>query len=309
MNPASFDPFETPLAVDPTIALPAHISAPKSKAGPLHRVEFTIEFVGPRSLPGYAAARLLDYDWYGALGEPKAWGMRPQDHEWARLSGTKDGSYDSLAISWPMIGPKGDLSADAARSLWRIADEFGQAIDRKAVPIPPINDIPSLVKDLRKIIDTLDIGVSLTYVPARGTVMEKDLWVQCVALGLQFAPDGSFQWRTPQSESPLFSITPIGSLEQFSLRSVQAGLAHEGATIGFSVPRCPNPARAIEGALKTGRVLCERLGGRIVDDAGRFMDAKVAQSLIDETTHALKLFQEVKLAPGSVEAIALFENA
>ena len=107
MNPAGPDYFGEPLRPDPAIALaPIEVTIPL-KSGPLHRVQFVIEFVGPRSVPALAAIHLLGSEWYSALGQPFIHAMRPADLHWHPLTNSTDGSYDSLALSWDLLSPKG----------------------------------------------------------------------------------------------------------------------------------------------------------------------------------------------------------
>lgn len=302
------DLFGGPLLPDPKIELPGAIPVPAWKNGPLPRIEFTIEMVGPYSVPAHAAARILDQDWYVALGHPQAWAMRPSDTKWDVLTGDKNGSYDSLALSWPIARPDGDLKTKAAVLLEKTTHHFAEAVNRRAVCLPRIEDVDYLSMDLRRVLANLDIGLCLTFHPTRRIVSELEIWRTCAALGLQFSPDGSFVYRVRGSELALFEVLPLGPVEKFSLGNVQAGVQHEGVSIGCSIPMCPNPEKAIEGALRTARAFCERIGGKATDDEGRFVDAAVAQSLIEQAQHANKLFEQAQLVPGSPEAVRLFSN-
>jgi hypothetical protein len=300
--------FGRPLAPDPRFALAGSVSAPAVKTGPIPRIEFTIEFVGPYSVAASAAGRLVDPDWYGALGQPQAWAMRPSDTRWEPLTGDRNGSYDSLALSWPIVRPDGYLSDRAATLLEQSAAHFAHAINRKIVSLPHIQDLNGLGSDLARALDELDIGFCLTFLPSQGTVSEAAIWEQSAAHGLQFSPQSAFVWHPKGAAFPLFEVLPFGQFERFSLANVKSGVRHEGVTIGFSVPTCPNPERAIEGALRFGRNLCENLGGRILDDSDRFVDKAAAESIIRECQHAVSLLNQAKLTPGSAEAVRLFSS-
>jgi hypothetical protein len=301
------DPFDGQLVREPSVALPDTVPVPIERDGPRTRIEAVIEFVGPRSIPAHAAARLLDPDWFAALGQPAAWAKRPADTQWQRLTGDRNGSYDSLALSWPLIRPQGDLTPHAAGRLHQTVQPYAQAIERIAILIPMADDLPGIVSDLRRVVDTLDIGISLLFLPARGTVAERDIWLACAALGLQYSPEGAFDWRVEASPLPLFSVHPAGQYDRFSLAQVQAQVRHEGLSLGFSVPLSPNPTRGMEGMLRAARYFCERLGGRVTDDAERFVDARVADDLLKETAHAETLFRQAKIGPGTIEARRLFD--
>lgn len=291
---------------DPRIALKRNVPVPPRKTGPLHRVEYVVEFVGPKSIPAIAAARILDFDWYSALDQPKIWAMRSSDPNWERLSGSRDGSYDSLAISWPLVNQNNLLPAPRATELLQIANQFGAAIERHAYPRPLPEDVPVIAQDLYTIRESLDAGVSLVFDPSRPTVSEEDLWRACAALGLQMTPDGAFAWIAEGADEPLFEVRPVGITDRFTLAAVQRGQVHDGATIGFSIPRCPNPAKAVEGALTAARYFCETIGGRVLDDSDRFVDRTVASDIITTVTTVLATFKEAQLEPGSEEARRLF---
>jgi len=300
------DVFGGPLSADPSIALPGNVVGTVEKTGPLHRVEFVIELIGQTSVPAHAAARLLDYDWYEALDRPRAWSMRSADTQWQRLISTKDGSFDSLAISWPIVRAKGNLGAMRARQLYDFATQFGEAISRKAAPIPPAADVDRMAADLDEIHRGLDVGVGIYFMPARGAISERDVWRTCAALGMEFEPSGAFAWKARNSRQPLFEVTPLGQFEAFSLGNARADVKHDALLMGFNVPLSPNPARAIEGLLKTGRHFCEKFGGRLIDDSERFVDAAMAGQIIQEVSSAIQHLTDAKVAPGSSEARLLF---
>lgn len=300
------DLFGVPLKPDPAVALPPAPRPVPAKPGPLHRVEFVIELVGPRSVPALAASRLLDPDWQGALGNPRVHAMRASDLQWQPLTGAKDGSYDSLALSWPFLGERGSLGEPAGATLMQTAERFAQPISRRAVAIPPPADIDVQVRDLQRLREILDVGVALVYGPYSGQISERELWIACARLGLGFSPEGSFDWRSDPASPPLVSVTPIGISEAFSLAGVQQGRTFEGATIGFSVPRCPDPRAALDAAFRIADVLAARLKGVVFDDEGRPASARIRGEMAQALEQGLGLFGQANLAPGSAEARTLF---
>src|SRR5579872_4267007 len=126
-------PFGVP---DPRIALPSpRLVAPKM--GPLHAVEFVIEIVGPRTMSAAAAGVLAQPNWFQALGQPNIWVMAPMDTTWQPLAASVTGSYDSLALTWPILGSNGTLTADSAQRLADTAERFAVTVERRALPMPP----------------------------------------------------------------------------------------------------------------------------------------------------------------------------
>jgi hypothetical protein len=234
--------------------------------------------------------------------------MRASDTLWQPLTASRDGSYDSLAISWPYRSDRGNLTSAAADRLLTTAVQFGEAISRRAIPLPAPPEVDRAAAELGRIEEALDIGVAVVVAPARQPMVERELWIVCAALGLEFSPEGSFDWTPAGSPSPLFSVTPIGGTEAFSLAGVQANVRYEGITIGFSVPRCPAPAQALQGAFHAAEAIAARFHGRIFDDSGRVMSDRIRAEMTNGLQQGLTLFQKANLVPGSTEAIALFDK-
>lgn len=306
MSVGGDDLFGQPLVSDPTVALPPLDIVLPVKSGPLHKVQFVIEFVGPRSIPAPAAAHLLGAEWYQALGQPQLHAMRPADLHWQSLTPNTDGSYDSLALSWDLISAKGTFSSASAQHLFQTAERFAPFIQRRAVPLPIPADVKPVVDALLEVRDALDIGFALqVYGPPQGYA-ERNLWVTCARLGLSFGSEGSFDWNLPGASDPLFSITPFGTTDAFSLAGVQSGLHHEGVTIGFHLPICPAPAQALQGCFHAAQVFSRDLGGQVMDDDGRKLNDRVKDELRGNLREAISLFARAGMTTGSPEARKLF---
>lgn len=303
----SSDPFGgQPLQPDPSIALQPIDVAPPPKPGPLHKVQFVIEFVGPRSIPAPAAVHLLSNDWYAALGQPQLFAMRPADLFWQPLTNAVDGSYDSLSLAWDMVTSRGQMSSKAARHLMETAERFGPFIQRRVMALPVVEDVDKAVRRLVEIREGLDIGFSLSVYAPRAGFLERDLWVLCARLGLEFAPGGSFDWRVPGYPYPLLSVTPFGDVDAFALSGVQAGLRHPGVTIGFSLPLCPSPAQGMDGSFYVANVIVRELGGDILDSDDRRLNDRIRAEYKDNLRQALSMFSQAGMITGSAEAVNLF---
>lgn len=306
MNSGVPDLFGQPLLVDPGIALPTLPLDLVRKTGPLHKVEYVIEFVGQRSVLAGAAVQLLSPDWFQALGQPQCYAMRPADLHWQRLTPAIDGSYDSLAISWPFISAKGTISFQSAKHLLDMAEQFGPFLQRRAMAMPVPREVDAYVRLLKEAQKNLDIGFEISVMSSRAQFYEKDLWIECAKLGLQFSPSGSFDWRSPEAPYPLFSVTPIGETDCFSLSNVQKAMCHVGITLGFSVPLCAAPIQAVEGCFYVAEHIARTLGGRILDDSDRELNDRIKDELIQNTKLALSLFSKIGMTTGSPETEALF---
>lgn len=305
MNAGAPDFFGVPLAFDPSVALPSLSIASNAKSGPLHKIQFVIEFVGPRTILAAGAAQLLNPQWFQALGQPAVWVMRPSDLSWQQLNSIMDGSLDSLALTWDMITPQGSLTSASSLQLLQFAERFGPTISRRAMPMPHPAEVNDRVRDLNEILASLDIGFSIAAL-ASGSYTEKDLWIQCARLGLEFSPGGSFDWRIPGHPYPLLSVTPIGTVDAFSLANVQANVRHEGVSIGFSVPRCVAPMQALEGCYQVAKEIVRMLRGAAVDEDGRPVSQKIKEEARSNLKQALTVFAQAGITAGSPEALQLF---
>jgi hypothetical protein len=288
---------------DPSVVLPSLAVAPL-RTGPLYRIEYVIELVGPRTVPAASAARLLDSDWYGALGSPTMWAMRPADTAWQPMTNSMDGSYDSIALAWRIITARGSIGRAAADRLFEVAERFAGEIGRRAVAVPTPEEVETQAKDLGQITDYLDAGIGAA-IGGTAPFVERDIWTVCSALGLEFTPSGEFAWRA--DGRTLFAVSPVGDFERFSLAGVQAGNRHEGLSIGFRIAVCPDPPAALAGMWHAAKVLAQRLGGVVFDDSERPLTASAERAAEQELRQALQLFVRAKLVPGSAEAIGLFE--
>ncbi|HEY0868355.1 MAG TPA: hypothetical protein VGE01_13300 [Fimbriimonas sp.] len=302
------DLFGRPLESDQAVRLtdPADLASPRP--GPLHRVQYVIELVGPRSVPAAAAASLLDPRWFQALGQPEMWCMGPMDSEWRTLTNASDGAYDSIALAWDQISSQGVLNEASAKSLLARAEEYASHIQRRAMPMPVPEDVPASVRNLQEARSSLDIGFSLAFAPTSGYVPERDLWIQCARMGLVLGPSGAFEWLGKGQELPMLEVTPIGQTETFSLAAVERGDVHEGASIGFHYALSPSPKDALEGCFHVGGVLCESIGGRLLDDEGKLLSSGARQRLRAELEQAERLFANAGIKPGSREAAKLWSG-
>ncbi|CAN5453429.1 hypothetical protein BH11ARM1_BH11ARM1_11700 [soil metagenome] len=306
MMPGTPDYFGVPLKADPEVALKPLGITSANKAGPLHKVQFVIEFVGPRSMQAASVSRLLDPDWFNALGQPSVYGMRPSDLQWQQLVPSKDGSYDSLALTWDMITPQGTISSAAALQLLQFAERFGPGIQRRSMPLPQPGEVNSIVTQLLEAREALDIGIAV-YVEAGGRgFAEKDLWIQCARLGLEYSPEGSFDWRSPNHPMPILSVTPYGATDTFSMGQIQQNAVHQGVTIGFSLPRCIAPTQALEGCFYVGEHFAKTLGGKVLDEDQVALDAGRKTALRVLLKQALGMFSQMGITAGSQEALKLF---
>lgn len=305
---SSSDIFGEPLAKDPTIALPNISVAPRITPGPVRKQQFVVELVGPRTAPSPNVKVLLDAQWQGALGNPQVFVMSGADQYWRPLEANDpSGSYDSIALAWDLISPKGQLSANAAQQLWNVAENFAGQISRRAMAMPVPADVEPTIRALEELGENLDIGVNFTLVPRMNPFPEKEVWRLAAALGLQYSPNGTFTWLAQGSELPLLELSP-GDADRFTLAQVQAGITHPALGLGFSVPLCPNPEAALDGCFRVGTAFSSRLSAALVDEDFKPVDDGAKRRIASDLRQAVQALERAGFAPGSTEAIKLYSN-
>jgi hypothetical protein len=300
-------PFGVPLQPDPAVALIAPVCK-RPQPGPVHRAQFVVELVGPRSIAATSANALLQPQWYEGLGRPQVFVLSPADTVWRPLAVTSGGSYDSLALCWDIVTLQGELSSVSGHHLLTMAESFASQVNRRAIPLPPPADLDRTAKTIEKIRANLDVGISMVVLPPAGLIAERDLWVQCSRLGLTFGTTGAFEWRSDDHPSPLFSVTPIGNAERFSLRGVQTETLHEGVTLGFNVPTSPAPMAAVDGLFHAGDVLAQSVEGAVFDPEGQPMNAKMRDRVRRDLLGSVQVLEEVGVSPGSAAALKIFSD-
>lgn len=304
------DVFEDNLRPDPALALAPPQIPVRKRSGPMPRLQFVVEFVGPRSLPAREAVQLIGPPWYGGLGEPQVFAMSAAHVEWAPLESAASGSYDSVALAWHLISDKGQLSKGTAQHLLETAEQFAGHIQRRAMPMPLPEDVPKAIAQLKQVQANFDAGVSLLVMSNSRQVSEYELWIWCAQLGLTpNLHEGTFDWMAPSSPLPLFSVSPIGETESFTLEGAQRGDQHEGVLLGFSLPRSPEPKAGLEGMLKAAAHLGERMWGTVFDDGNRPLDDGGIRTMWQQVADAVDAMVRLGIPPGSPEAIRLFSPA
>jgi hypothetical protein len=297
------DVFGVPLRPDPAIALPRFWSGVRHQVGPIHRLQYVIELVGPRSVPAFAASMLLDKSWFAALGEPQLYCMAAKDVAWQPLTDTRDGAYDSLALCWDFVGPRGVLGSRAAQHLLDTAAKFGEQIQRRALPMPTPSDVDAAVQWVRRAKIELDSGFALLLHPRSGSFDEKSVWICCANLGLEFA-NGSFVWRDQDSGEVAFNVTP-DTEDSFSLGNVQTGRTHGALMLGFHLPVTPNPPAALEGMIEAARRLADRLHGLVLTEEGNPFGPQEEATAKRSVAEAADAMERAGMIPGSLAALKL----
>lgn len=233
--------------------------------------------------------------------------MSTADVQWRPLTATNSGSYDSLALAWDLVTFKGQLSKQTAQHLLQTAEQFAQHIQRRAMPMPVPEDVPKALSQLKQVQQNFDAGVSILVLANSQSVSEFELWVWCAKLGL--APnlaEGTFDWLVPGSPLPLFSVSPVGDTESFTLEGAQRGDKHQGVLLGFSVPRSPEPMAGLEGMFAAAAALAGKMWGQVFDENNRPLTESTKQTMRAQLAQAVDSLQKLGFAPGSSDCQRLF---
>lgn len=300
--------FGGPLQRDPSFALNAAPSPAPAKAGPLHRVQFVIELVGPRTATAQQVKALLQPNWFQALGQPEIFVMAAADAVWRPLRDTDiAGAYDSIALAWDMVKEGHKLSKASAQHLLGTAESFAQAVGRRAMPMPLPEDIDSAVRVLGSLQENFDVGVNLSVLPQVALFPEKEIWIGCAALGLDLSPNGLFEWKAAGGP-PVLGVGPLTNYAGFSLSQVSAGVVHEGLDVGFSLPRSPDPMNGLEACFRVAEYLGRRLQGVPVDEDDQPLTERSKATLREQLREGDRALRSAGIVPGSAEALKLFAN-
>lgn len=266
-------------------------AVPPLVRAPVRAAQFVVELVGPRTTPATQAADLLRPDWRAALGHPELWAMRPADTAWQPLRAASHGSYDSLALAWDLATPTGELSTASAGQLVGIAERFASGLGRRAIPLTAPADVPREVRRLRSAQNALDAGMAVLLIAPR-PVATSEFGRELESLGL--SPLGEeWAWMAPHHPEPLFAATPFEET------------VSDGLTLGFRLPRSPDPNVAIEGLFRVVDVL-GRSGLAAFDEDRRPLTAATRESLRQGARAAAQALASAGLTPGSWAALKTF---
>lgn len=266
-------------------------SVPPLVRGPVRAVQFVVELVGPRTVPATQAAELLRPDWRAALGQPELWVLSPADTAWKPLRALSHGSYDSIALAWDMATPAGEMSPQSATHLVGRAEQFANGIGRRAIPLTAPADLPREIRRLRSVQDGLDAGMAVLLIAPR-PVATTEFGRELEALGLS-PLEGEWGWVAPGHPEPLFTATPF-----------EEPVA-DGLTLGFRLPRSPDPMVAIEGLYGVVDAL-GRSGLAAFDEDRRPLTAVTRESLRRGAMAGVQALTSAGLPPGSWAALKAF---
>lgn len=302
------DLFGGDLKLDPVVALqPFVVPEELTKAGSLHRLHYLVEIVGQRTLPAAQAKPLLEDRWQLPLGRPKVFVMAAADTSWRPLDAADTATaYDSLALAWPYLTDQGNLSMRSAHQLLVASDHYAAQVGHKAMPLSTPEDVDEVVRKLIQIRDNLDVGVTVLVIPKGAPIPERDVWLGCASLGLEYVSPGVFQWLAQPGGVALLEVAPFEDAGWFALSSVESGRALDGFSIGFSIPRSPDPVRSADAALRVATLFSTKFDCVAFDDSQKPLGPAESAEILAVVTQGRDALVSAGIRPGSREALSLF---
>lgn len=294
------------LSPDPSRALrPISMPTWEPESGPYHKVQYVIELVGPNLIPAIQAKSLLEQRTRGSLGHPEIYVMVPGEKHWKTLwTGDDAMTYDSIAFAWDLVAKRGTLSSANAKELWSRCDKLGAQWTRRAIPMPPPDEVDAAAQRLKSIRDSLDVGVDVSVQKEYGPMETMRAVEEAYALGFRFGASGLLEWKSQGWPEPLLWVYPIAD---DSALSVDGG-GIEGLAIGYSLPCSPSPLDVLERLFESADAIARATGSSAFDPDGYPLTESARAAMRKSVQLGAKTLTDLGLRPGSAEALRLFEE-
>lgn len=292
------------LTVVPSRALkPVTLPPFKPDVGPYHKVQYVIELVGPQFVQASNAKALLEPKAKAGLGDPEIYVTVPGQSRWMALwTGDSALAYDSIAFAWDLISEKGSLSSKNASELWKRAEQVAKTLSRRAIPLPPPDQVDSAVINLQQIKDAFDIGIDLALDAPFNTPLDTAAAVETAyAIGFRLGGSGLLEWKQQGWPEALLTILPADG------EDIPIGGGLSGLTLGYSFATCPAPDGVLERLLTASKAIASACGAQVIDSDGRLLSPDIETEMRANLNAALDSFEAAGLKPGTPEAMRLFE--
>jgi cell division protein ZipA len=160
---------------------------------------------------------------------------------------------------------------------------------------------------LQGIKETMDQNVVLVLNAPRGQKFEGiKIWDVMLCLGLVWGDMDCFHFENDSGvgDSCFFSVETSTSPGYFLPEEIADGKVQvEDLIFVYSVPRSANPVAVFDAMLKAAEYCQKRLGGAIVDEAGKAIDSDVLRRKIEENVEKLR---SAGFEPGHGATLQLF---
>lgn len=289
---------------DPARALPPLRLPPfEPTVGPYLKVQYVVELVGREPIPADAAKELLSSAAQASLGEPEVFVMSPLDRRWRVLwLGEEATAFDSLALAWDLVSPRGKISQASATALWERCDQVAARLNRKAIPLPMPDDAAKRAAALEEFRNTMDVGVDLAVMKSGG-LHTSTVVKTAYALGYRLGASQLLEFRQSGWPEALLTVFPLGNTTEFDPARHPT---LDGVGVGYQVAANPDPEGALRAALHTAKELSAACSATVYLDDGEPLTPAAEQMLFRNLATALDTFEQAGIEPGSAEALRLF---
>lgn len=279
------------------------------EARPDDKIDFVVRLPGAGPVPRDVALGIYKQNEYLLEKPRRLFGMRCNGGDWRELQfDSARATYDDLALSIQLVDGTGPIGESELNTFSQMGLKLADALQRPTKFSMTFEEAQERARQLQKFCDVYDViaGVNVASggdIPFRGRAIEK----AADALGMQFGALNIFHMKT--------DVSP-GCKHQFSMANLfQPGefdpekwdsLMTSGLTLFMSVPCAYNPAGVFDRMVETARGLCQRLDGRLLDQARRPLTDKgaaVIRGQIEEIDRRMRAFG---IVPGSETALRLF---
>ncbi len=289
---------------DPSRTLkPVTLPTYKPDIGPYHKVQYVIELVGQQTIPANHAKSLLETKVKSGLGNPEIYVTIPGQSRWMALwTGDDSIGYDSLAFAWDLVSEKGNLSTENASELWKRCEQIANPLNRRAIPMPPSDQVDFAVSNLLQIKSSFDIGIDLIIDAPHQVPINTAIAVETAyAIGYRLTSSGFLEWKQLGWPESLLTILPIEGDDL----PIGGGLS--GLAIGFSFAISPNPKGVLERLFESANAIANATQSKVIDADGRLLSNDIENEMRRNLESAIDSYESAGFTPGTPESLRLFE--
>jgi cell division protein ZipA len=272
-----------------------------------------VRFDGDPSLDPQTIEDAFDTSWTEQFDDFISYGRDVRNGRWTFLiaaDGPKAVDQVKLAFDYvDILDPDAPLATQLKyeQRLQQVAErlsQFGKPTVTGSVP-PAEAAARSML--LREIKNELNASAVLVLKATEGQKFEgRKVWDAMLCLGLEWGDMDCFHWQNGSDEGgdSHFSVETTTPPGYFLPEEVAADRVNvDDLVFVFSIPRSARPVEVFDAMARAVEYCKSRLGGSIVDEAGRPADVQRIRQQIAETTERLR---NSGFVPGSNSTLQLF---